>query len=244
MSPGPDPVVLLARVAPGAYRLANAARLWVHDRWLCPGTVSRGPDTGRRVALTFDDGPDPRWTPDILDVLAAHGARATFFQVGRGQVEHAELARRVELEGHQVGTHLLAHARPAGRSRRAQLDELDQALAVYEEVLGHRPTAMRFPYGQVGRLGPADWGERGLAAYHWTFSSHDSRAPSPAAIVERVVTLAGPGDIVLLHDGYGAGSSLGPGHRDHTVAALPAILRAFGEKGLEAVTLDELFRSS
>lgn len=242
MSPGPDPLVLLGRVAPGVFRLANAARLWFNDRWLCPGTVSRGPASARRVALTFDDGPDPRWTPAILDILAAHGARATFFQVGRGQVEQADLARRVAAEGHQVGTHLFAHARPAGRSRRVQLDELDQALAVYGDVLGGRPTALRFPYGQVGRLEPADWRGRGLVAYHWTFSSHDSRALSPKAIIDRVVALAGPGDIVLLHDGYGAGSSLGPGHRDHTVAALPAILRVLAEKGLAPVTLDELFR--
>ena len=115
MSPGPDPLVLLGRVAPVVFRLANAARLWLNDRWLCPGTVSRGPASASRVALTFDDGPDPRWTPAILDVLAAHGARATFFQVGRGQMKHADLARRVVAEGHQVGTHLFAHTRPSGR---------------------------------------------------------------------------------------------------------------------------------
>ncbi len=235
-----DPLVWLGRHAPGVFRAGNDVRLWAGDRWLRAGTRSQGPRDSGQVALTFDDGPDPRWTPAILEHLARAGARASFFMLGRAVEEQPELARRVAA-AHQAGTHLHSHTRGLTRDRHAGLYDLDHALAVHARVLGDRPTAVRFPYGHAGRIQPADLRARGLTAYHWTFSSHDSRAAAPARIVDRVLGLVGPGDIILMHDGFGSGSRLGPGHRDHTVSALPQILSGLAERGLRAVTLDELF---
>lgn len=242
MSPPSDPLVWLGRHTPRVFRLGNDLRLWATGRWLESGTLSQGPRTGGQVALTFDDGPDPRWTPAILEHLDRAGARATFFMLGQTLAEHPGLAREVAA-GHQVGTHFYTHTRGLTRDRHAGLYDLDHALAVHARVLSERPTAARFPYGRVGRIRPEDIQARGLTAYHWTFSSHDSRASAPEPITDRVLSLIGPGDIVLMHDGFGAGSKLGPGHRDHTVDALPRILTGLAERGLQAGTLDELLGS-
>jgi peptidoglycan/xylan/chitin deacetylase (PgdA/CDA1 family) len=225
----------------GAVRLRallDDARLAVETRWLRGGAVGHGPRDVPHVALTFDDGPDPRWTPGILATLARHGARATFFCLGQALVDHPALAREVAA-AHQVGTHLFTHTRGLTRDRSAFAAELERALAAHADVLGRRPEALRFPYGDSGVIRAADL--RGLTAYHWSVSSLDSRAESPEAIVARLGRV-GPGDIVLLHDGRGPGSTLGPGHREHTVAALDGVLRLLAARGLRAVTLDEMFR--
>lgn len=241
MNPLSDPLAWFGSRAPGLFRLGNHLRLWANSRWLCPGTVAAGPRHGNRVALTFDDGPDPRWTPAILDCLREYKAQASFFMLGRALAEHPDLACRVASEGHQVGTHLYNHARALLVDRDAMLTDLDRAIATHVQTFGQAPHCLRFPYGRVGRMQPQDLVAHSLTAYHWTFSSHDSRAESPERIIRRVESLIGPGDIVLMHDGYGTGSSLGPGHRDHTVAALPRILDLLQARNLEPVTLDQLF---
>jgi peptidoglycan/xylan/chitin deacetylase (PgdA/CDA1 family) len=220
--------------------VANRARLAILSRVIWGGAVSEGPRGCAGVALTFDDGPDPAATPDILDALERARARATFFLLGSAIEREPELARRVA-ERHEVGTHLYSHSRAACRTLEGFDEELARALTVHERVLGARPASLRFPYGDRGVVRYADVRRRGLVPYHWSFSSEDSSAASPDAIVRHVVPRLYPGAIVLLHDGRGPTSTKGDGTRAHTVAALPRLLEALRERGLRAVTLSEMF---
>jgi peptidoglycan-N-acetylglucosamine deacetylase len=229
----------LAAHAPGLWQRLNLARLAVEVPLLRAGAVYRGPTNSGAVALTFDDGPDPRWTPRILEALAQAGARATFFCLASAIEAHPALAREVAAH-HEVGTHLYDHDTAAMRSPQAFAAEVARVLPVHAQVLGQRPTLLRFPYGHAGRIGPAELATHDLRAFHWTFSSEDASAANGATVAERVRLRLAPGSIVLLHDGRGPGSKLGPGHREATVAAVPAILAALADRGLAAVTLSEL----
>lgn len=231
-----------SRMPSALFRAWSAARLAVLRPVLFGGARCRGPASRREVALTFDDGPDPDTTPAILDALDAAGARATFFFLAPRIAEHPELARRV-LERHEVGTHLFSHDRQLVRTRAGFDEEARRAIEVHERTLGKRPAALRFPFGDPGRIRAADVGAHGMVAYHWTFSSEDSSAGSADDVVRHVVPRLHAGAIVLFHDGRGPGSTKGKGSRRPTVEALPAVLSATRELGLRAVTVTELFSS-
>ena len=234
---------LVAAHEPRLWHGLNRARLAIETPLMRAGAVYRGSASSGAVALTFDDGPDPRWTPRILEALESAGARATFFCLATALEAHPALAREVAVR-HEVGTHLYDHSRAPMGSAETFAAEVARSLAVHERVLGHRPTALRFPHGHAGKVRAAQLARLGLRAYHWTFSSEDSSASEGAPVLARVRLRLAPGCIVLLHDGRGAGSTLGPGHREATVAALPGILAAIAERGLDAVTLAELERRS
>jgi peptidoglycan/xylan/chitin deacetylase (PgdA/CDA1 family) len=193
------------------------------------------------VALTFDDGPDPRFTPFILDALSAARARATFFFSGEAIERHPELARRAAVE-HEIGTHLYSHDRSTSRSIDRFRAELDRAVEVHRRVLGKAPAALRFPFGDPGSIRRRHLRALGVTAYHWTFSSEDASASTGEEIVGHVTPRLHSGAIVLLHDGRGPNSTKGTGSRQPTVDAVPLVLRAIERRGLRPVTLDEMFR--
>lgn len=229
----------LAAAAPGLWHGLNLTRLAVEGPLLRGGAIVRGSPRSGAVALTFDDGPDPRWTPRILEALARADARATFFCLATAMTAHPELTRQIAAR-HEIGTHLYDHSVAPMRSPQAFAEEVARVLPVHAEIVGERPTRMRFPYGHAGRIRRAQVEALGLRAYHWTFSSEDSSASEGGPVARRVRLRLAPGAIVLLHDGRGPGSTLGPGHREATVAALPAILDAIATRGLAAVTLAEM----
>ncbi len=230
---------LVAERAPGLWHGLNRARLALEAPLLRGGAVHRGPTDSAAVALTFDDGPDPRWTPRILAALEQAGARATFFFLATAMEAHPALTREVAAR-HQIGTHLYDHSLAPMAGPEVFAAELARVFAVHEAVLGERPTALRFPHGHAGKIGRALLASHGLRAYHWTFSSEDARAHDGARVAARVAPRLAPGCIVLLHDGRGPGSTQGPGHREATVAAMPPILAAMAARGLAAVTLAQL----
>lgn len=229
----------IARRLPALWRLLNASRLGVEGPLFRGGAVCRGPATGARIALTFDDGPDPRWTPTILDILETNGASATFFFLGAAVQRCPQLARRAA-DRHEIGTHLYTHSREIMRDRLTFEADLSQALGIHRQVLGIQPTLLRFPFGYAGRARSGDLRLRGITPCHWTFSSLDSRTDIAQDVVRRVCTRLAPGAIVLLHDGRGENSTYGPGHRQATVEALPRILAFVRQRGLEAVTVSQL----
>jgi len=224
---------------PGLWVLLNSTRLRIVSPLRLAGAVCRGAVEQRVLALTFDDGPDPRYTPGILDALEASGARATFFFSGAAIEEHPELARRAA-ERHQIGTHLYSHDRTASRSLERFEAELRRAFEVHERVLGARPVALRFPFGDPGRVRISELRRLGVTPYHWTFSSEDSSATSADAVADHVVPRLHAGAIILFHDGRGPNSTKGTGSRQPTVDAMPRILRAIERRGLRPVTLDDL----
>jgi peptidoglycan/xylan/chitin deacetylase (PgdA/CDA1 family) len=149
------------------------------------------------VALTFDDGPDPVWTPLLLDLLQKHQARATFFTVGASVERYPDLIRRVAEGGHALGSHSWDHsAFPllSGSERRRQLNACERALGRFGRRL------FRPPYGEQTVASRLDAWRLGFDVVSWSVTSEDWYEPSAAVMTEVLVKRIGPGDIVLLHD--------------------------------------------
>lgn len=190
------------------------------------------------VALTFDDGPDPVYTPQLLDLLQRYGARATFFVTGRRTQEYPDLVARTAAEGHQVGNHGLEHKDYSGLAPEAVVAEVTQAGAMIQELTGKRPNVFRPPFGAytstvVDLLEQHDYH---LVLWTWSTNSQDSLDhPSTEEIVDRILQGVKPGAIILLHD-HG-------GDRRPMVAAVERVLAELGARGYRFVTLDELLQT-
>jgi peptidoglycan/xylan/chitin deacetylase (PgdA/CDA1 family) len=180
-------------------------RAWL----LAEGPAHEEGDGRRLVTLTFDDGPFPETTPDILDLLAKHRVRAAFFWIGQyldGEGDRAvttrAVARRVVAAGHFVGNHTYDHARLTGMPRAEALAEIDRAQASIERLTGARPTLFRPPYGELEpRLGKS-LAARGLDLVLWSIEAGDMTHGDPMSMFQSLrdqIEYAG-GGVVLLHD--------------------------------------------
>jgi peptidoglycan/xylan/chitin deacetylase (PgdA/CDA1 family) len=215
-------------VLPAAFAGGLAAASWLSPHW--PGVIRRIP-AGPRVALTFDDGPHPDTTPAILDALAAAGARATFFVLGRSAFSAPDLVRRMVSEGHTVGIHGWDH-RPLTLSAPRRLRrELNASRKAVEDATGASVRWFRPPYGYRGPSLARVLREEGLITVGWRFAARDWASRTADEVCRHVLSRIRRSDVVLLHDA-------GPGAR-LTVEALPRILAGLEERGLRAVTLDE-----
>jgi peptidoglycan-N-acetylglucosamine deacetylase len=185
---------------------------------------------GEGLALTFDDGPDPRWTPAVLDLLRRHRVKATFCVVGQHVAAHPELVRRIADEGHALCDHTWTHDEAlASRPTAIVRTELRRTYdAVVAATGGRKPVYFRAPAGRWSHSVVAEARRLGLRPLGWSVDPADWREPPPAAIASQVLKGATPGAIVLLHDGYG--------HRAASVAALETILVALAERRLDLVT--------
>jgi peptidoglycan/xylan/chitin deacetylase (PgdA/CDA1 family) len=154
----------------------------------------------RPIYLTFDDGPTPGVTDEVLDLLAAGGHRATFFCVGAQVERYPELARRIVAEGHAVGNHTYTHRDAWKVSLTAYLDEVLRTDRVIEQTLGERPKLFRPPYG---KLTPQAWwrirSSHQIVWWHALAWDWDARL-SPEACYERLQWGLAPGRIAVLHD--------------------------------------------
>lgn len=186
---------------------------------------------GRRVALTFDDGPDPQRTPAVLDLLARQRVRATFFVVGARAEAHPELVRRMVAEGHVVGNHSYTHSwhfplRSLGRT----MEELCRTGEVLHRITGRQPRLFRPPFGVTNPTIARAVRRLGLDPVGWSIRSLDTMGQSPERVAARILRRLHPGAVILLHDRC-AGS-------ERLVGLLVEGLRS---RGLEPVTLPELF---
>jgi peptidoglycan/xylan/chitin deacetylase (PgdA/CDA1 family) len=201
-------------------------------------TVTHGPRDERRVALSFDDGPDPEVTPAVLDALADHGAQATFFAIGRSLESHPQLARRLLAEGHELGNHSWRHSRWQNfLDTAAQGREIEAGARVIRALTGNPAEPLyRPPIGlKSPPLARAAY-QKELTLVAWSLHSRDTRSADPERISRRVLERIRPGDIVLMHDGHDQ-----PGrHRPACARALPPILRGLRQQGLDCVTVSEL----
>jgi peptidoglycan/xylan/chitin deacetylase (PgdA/CDA1 family) len=195
----------------------------------------RGPRGARGVALTFDDGPHPRWTPRILEILAGRGVHATFFVVGRKVEEHPQLLRAIVDAGHGVGLHSYAHDRLFSlRGERRVRDDLERGLAVLERVLGHRPVMFRPPIGHTNPTIARVAETLGLVVVGWTLGGRDGLARArPGDVATRVRRGLRDRAIVLLHDAPERGD-----REPAAVRALPVILDALAAARLDAVPVE------
>ena len=156
----------------------------------------------REVWLTIDDGPDAEDTPRILEVLARHGARATFFLVGERAARHPECVQAILRQGHQVGHHTQTHPERSfwcALPRRVG-SELDHALAAFSAI-GARPQWFRAPVGMKNLFLARALRKRDMSCVGWTIRSWDSTARSPQEVVDTVLSRVRAGSIVLLHEG-------------------------------------------
>ncbi|GGZ83649.1 polysaccharide deacetylase family protein [Streptomyces echinoruber] len=158
---------------------------------------------GRTMLLTFDDGPDPRCTPHILDTLARYDVRATFFVCGEMADWNRDLLARMADEGHVVGNHTWSHPLLTGLSRSGVRSEMERTSDVVEEACGERPQWFRAPYGAWNRTVFQLGAELGMEPLAWTVDTGDWAAPGTRAIVDRVENGAAPGVVVLSHDAGG-----------------------------------------
>lgn len=203
-------------------------------------TLSHGPRDRPRVALTFDDGPDPQVTPSILDALAGAGARATFFVIGRHLEKHRDVGLRALSEGHELGNHSWMHSYFQNFYRTdQQQSDVERSTRLIQELSGSTaeplyrpPVGLKSP--PLARVAHA----RKLTVVAWSLHSRDTLSRDPDATAARVLSRIAPGDIVLMHDGHEREGK----HRGVAAAALPLILRGLRERGLSCVTVSELLR--
>ncbi|MFC8714518.1 polysaccharide deacetylase family protein [Streptomyces sp. NPDC057197] len=178
---------------------------------------------GNTMLLTFDDGPNPEYTPQVLDTLAKYDIRATFMVCGEMADWNRDLLARMADEGHVVGNHTWTHPLLTQLSRSEIRDEIESTSDVIEKAYGERPLWFRAPYGAWNRTVFRLNAELGMEPLAWTVDSLDWTTPGTKAIVRRVERGAAPGVVVLSHD---AG-----GDRSQTVRALRTYLPKLLDEG-------------
>ncbi|MPY94082.1 MAG: polysaccharide deacetylase family protein [Acidimicrobiia bacterium] len=184
------------------------------------------------VALTFDDGPDPLYTPAVLDVLAELEVRATFFCVGYRVVEHPGAVERMVADGHVVGSHTATRRDLPTLALRELTDDVRRGRDVLVGQLGRPAPLFRPPHGDLAlRTGAVARG-LGLRTWMWTVDPEDWRPGVQAGAIAAGCEQTGPGDVIVLHDGLEQPWAPEALDRSATVEALPAIIRSARAKGL------------
>jgi len=199
------------------------------------GISRRLPPGSADIALTFDDGPHARGTPAVLDVLAAHGAHATFFLVGEQVQRHRTLAAEVAAAGHGIALHGYRHRNLMRLAPRTLAEDLRRAHALISEVTGQAPTVYRPPYGIFSLAGLAITRREGWQPMLWSRWGTDwRRFITPEKIAQRLTTGVIGGDVLLLHDAdhYSSHDSW-----KRTAAALPLVLAELDRRGLRSISL-------
>jgi peptidoglycan/xylan/chitin deacetylase (PgdA/CDA1 family) len=205
------------------------------------GIVRRGPRE-KVVALTFDDGPNPIYTPKILDILKEKQVRASFFVLGVHVRKYPEIARRIVREGHDIGNHTYTHRDLVPATRAVILRQVRLTNKIIRHVTGVETRLFRPPRGVYSNaVRKLLVEEEGYRIILWTVSSIDWRRVSPRLIVRRVARYVSPGGILLFHDS-GALIRREGGRRVNTVQALPLVIDYLRAIGYEIVPVSELLR--
>src|SRR6266404_608478 len=196
-----------------------------------PGiTFDRVHVDGPYVAMTFDDGPSAKLTPKLLDLLATHDIKATFFLIGQNVAENPEIAAREAREGHEIANHSWSHPNLAKMSDGGVRDQLRKTDEAIQSASGHGPTLLRPPYGSITPR-QKKWinQEFGYKIVLWDVDPLDWRRPGSNVVCARIVKNTRAGSIVLAHD-------IHPG----TIDAMPCVLKELEAKGFKFVTVSEL----
>ena len=178
------------------------------------------------VALTFDDGPHPVYTPQLLDGLNERGVHATFFVVGKNILGNEALLKRMETEGHLIGNHTYSHVKLSELDIARACAEVEKTNALICEVTGKEPEFIRPPFGEWKKAMECSFE---MIPVLWDVDPLDWTTKNTALVVERVLKDTKPGDIILLHDYY-----------QSSVDAALEIVDALTERGYKFVTVDEL----
>jgi peptidoglycan/xylan/chitin deacetylase (PgdA/CDA1 family) len=194
--------------------------------------IRRLPGTGRQVWLTIDDGPDPCDTPEILEVLDRHKAKAGFFVIGRKVRKYPEAARAIAAAGHRLENHTWSHhagrfwAATPGAARR----EIEEASEAIREISGQVPRFFRAPAGLANPFVHAATERSGLRLAGWSACGYDGVRHDPDRAINRILAMLRPGAIILLHEGPLPGQSAGTRAR-----TLDRLLHELGKRGYATV---------
>lgn len=223
------------------HALLTTAGLLPRSSLLGPNITRLPPTDGAgRIALTFDDGPNPELTPFVLEQLAACGARASFFCIGERLQAHPQLARRIVEQGHTIENHTQRHRHTfaflgSGALRR----EIDAAQRSIAAAVGEAPRFFRAPAGLRNPLLEPVLASLNLRLAAWTRRGFDTVEGRPDTVYRKLARNLAAGDILLLHDGHCARDAHG---RPVLFEVLPRLLARIGELRLQAVTLREAIR--
>jgi peptidoglycan/xylan/chitin deacetylase (PgdA/CDA1 family) len=209
---------------------------WHRNSWVFGPTLSRLPGADNVVSITFDDGPNPRATPRILDVLGRERVHATFFVLGRHAERWPELVRRMADEGHQLGNHGYWHRKLHRRSPAYVRADLTRGTEEIERASGVRPRHFRAPHGFRSPWVTPIASSLGQRTVGWSLGVWDSSRPGANEIARRALEGLHAGSILLLHDGDGYDAD---GDRMQTAEALPMIIDGLRERGFRFTTLPD-----
>jgi peptidoglycan-N-acetylglucosamine deacetylase len=235
-TPGRWPWIAAAVAAD--HLLTTAAGLWPASTLLGPNLRRLPAAAARRgeVALSFDDGPDPQVTPEVLEQLARHGVRASFFCIGRRAASHPELIAELVRRGHRVENHSHSHPHAFSLYRKAALRrEIRLAQEVLTRTAGRPPRWFRAPAGLRSWLLEWELAGAGLHLASWTRRGFDTLSRDPRRVTRRLLRGLAAGDVLLLHDG--ASLSCHRHGRPVVLETLPRLLDELAARGLRAVPL-------
>ncbi|WP_239984826.1 polysaccharide deacetylase family protein [Sporolactobacillus pectinivorans] len=192
----------------------------------------------KSVALTFDDGPHPVYTPQVLDVLKKYHAKATFFLIGKRMQAYPDLVKREVAEGHELGNHTFSHVSLHGKSNAFFLNEVSKTDDLINQYQGPpRIRLLRPPGGDINAQTVliSEKNHFEIILWSWNQDPKDWSKPGVSRIVRHVLTNIKSGDIILLHDSGG--------NRKQTVAALKIIIPTLQSRGYKFVTLYDLLKN-
>jgi len=199
--------------------------------------IIEGKTDHKIVALTFDDGPYPPYTANLLDILKEYDVPATFFIIGRNAEKHPEMIKRIIEEGHQLGNHTYNHVDLLKAERPDIIREIEMAGQVLRTITGQIPQIVRPPHGFRDPVVFEVLNERNMKVVEWSVMSRDWTNPGVDVIVERTVSKVKNGSVILLHDGDGVAATAS---RAQTVEAVRHIIRELHAKGFTFVTVNEI----
>jgi len=182
------------------------------------------------IAMTFDDGPHPRNTPRLLDILRKRNIKATFYVIGKNVKTYPSLTRRIVAEGHEIGNHTWTHGKLSAMSQAAVYNELERTRKTIISATGVQPRTMRPPYGALLQS-QRRWihGKFGYPTILWAVDPRDWQRPGPSVVTQRILSNTKRGSIVLAHDLHAP-----------TIDAMPGTLDGLLKRGFKFVTVSQL----
>lgn len=183
-------------------------------------------EVAKKIALTFDDGPHPKYTEQLLDGLKERNVTVTFFVTGENAQNYPDIIRREQEEGHLIGNHTYSHIQLTSRNRETFREELVKTNEILEDITGEKVSFVRPPYGSWDKSFEK---ELNMFPVLWNIDPLDWCSHNAECIAAKVVEKAGDGDIILMHDYY-----------DTSVTAALEVVDALQKKGFQFVTVEEI----
>jgi peptidoglycan-N-acetylglucosamine deacetylase len=195
--------------------------------------INEVPTSQKAVAITFDDGPNPTYTPQVIEIFSEAEGKATFFMIGEQMKNHPEVVKQVAALGHEIGNHTFTHPKLSQLSTAKCLEEIEQNEKLIEELAGRKPVVFRPPYldynqdtvSLLQQKGYPLIGALNLAAQDW-------EQPGVRHILEKSRDAVKNGSILIFHDGYG--------DRSQTIEAVRKLVSELKSQGYQLVTVSEL----